>query len=196
MATIQNTNLNKPVEFWGHKNEDICSTPVNENAKFIMDSTTVKSFIDELTQLNQLSLIEASLQGLAVREDGTPLLTAFPTLEQFKAIIKKMNTIPQALKECIERWEALGANEMVIDFVEYQIESPKMHPDTLLSHVIEAKLLAPPHDDVHFQFHQIEWVSMGCEPNGVLINDYYPTNHQSTYGNAALVAYDSMVISS
>ncbi len=196
MATIQNVSLDEPVEFWGHHNEGICSTPVNENAKYVMDSTTAKRFIDELTQLNQLSLIEASLQGLAVREDGAPLLTAYPTLEAFKAVCSQMKSLPQELKETLSQWEEWSVKNIVIDFVEAQHDSPKVHPDTLLSHVVEAKLLASPHEAIHFQFHQIDWQSVGCEPDGVLINDYYPTDHQSKYGNAALVFYDSMVISS
>lgn len=116
MATINKANLNLPVEFWGHQNDGYCSSPLNENTKYVMDSTTVKLFIDELTQFNQLSLIEESLQCISKRLDGTPVLTAFPTLEQFKSVSKQMNTIPQELQENIDQWEALGANEISIDF--------------------------------------------------------------------------------
>ncbi|HBN6205651.1 TPA: hypothetical protein L3M66_004291 [Vibrio parahaemolyticus] len=120
MTTIKDANLNLPVELWGHQNDGYCSSPINKNTKYVMDSVTAKLFIDELAQLNQLSLIEESLQCVSKLLDGTPVLTAFPTLDQYKAVSKRMKTIPQELKEEIEQWEALGANEIVIDFIRNQ----------------------------------------------------------------------------
>ncbi|MFA0079757.1 hypothetical protein AB4427_16730 [Vibrio artabrorum] len=71
---------------------------------------------------------------------------------------------------------------------------PTPHPDSLLGLKIKAKLLTPPCTEILFQFNQIDWQSYNCEPNGVLVNDYYPSSNQSPYGNSALVEYRSMEI--
>ncbi|MFA0121478.1 hypothetical protein AB4400_08630 [Vibrio sp. 10N.261.48.A2] len=71
---------------------------------------------------------------------------------------------------------------------------PTLHPDSLLDLRVNAKLLTPPCAEITFQFNQIDWQSYNCEPNGILINDHYPANHQSQFGNSALVEYRSMEI--
>lgn len=68
------------------------------------------------------------------------------------------------------------------------------HPESLLSQKIQARLLHTPDTIIDFQYSEIDWASRDCEPDGILVNNFYPPSQQSIYGNAALVRYDSMVI--
>ncbi|YCO02362.1 hypothetical protein ACB087_10305 (plasmid) [Vibrio sp. VNB-15] len=68
------------------------------------------------------------------------------------------------------------------------------HPESLLNQKIQARLLHAPDTVIDFQYSEIDWASRDCEPDGILVNNYYSPSQQSIYGNAALVRYDSMVI--
>lgn len=115
---IDGVKLDKPVEFMPCVNTSGCfSEPLDENEFFILDAERVKPFVDELTKLNQLHLIEETLQCLSGRkEDGTALKTAFPDIKSFKLVATKMDSIPQKLKELIEKWDSQGAHEIDIIF--------------------------------------------------------------------------------
>lgn len=70
------------------------------------------------------------------------------------------------------------------------------HPESLLNLKIKASLLNTPETTIDFQYSEIDWSSRDCEPNGILVNNYYPPNQSSIYGSAVLVKYDSMEIKS
>lgn len=76
----------------------------------------------------------------------------------------------------------------------FNVELPSSHPESLLNIRVKAKLLTPPFTVITFQYSQIDWPSHHCEPNGILVNHYYPPNHRSAYGSAALIDYSSMRI--
>ncbi len=44
MTTIKDANLNLPVELWGHQNDGYCSSPINENTKYVMNSPNSINF--------------------------------------------------------------------------------------------------------------------------------------------------------
>ncbi|ENM5835050.1 hypothetical protein NTH44_003142 [Vibrio metoecus] len=114
---INGIKLDKPVEFIPYVNSSGCfAKPLDENEFFILDAERVKPFVDELTKLNQLHLIEETLQCLSERKDGTVLNTAFPDIKSFKSVASKMDSIPQELKELIEKWDSQGAHEIDISF--------------------------------------------------------------------------------
>lgn len=116
---IDNVKLNKAVEFMPYVNSSgSFSQPLDESELFILDANRVKPFIDELNKLNQLHLIEETLQGLSQRMDGTLLNTAFPDIESFKLVVSEMDSIPQELKGLLEKWVSLGAHEIHINFEE------------------------------------------------------------------------------
>jgi hypothetical protein len=66
------------------------------------------------------------------------------------------------------------------------------HPESLLNIKVTATLLSSPFTTIVFQYSQIDWASHDCEPNGILVSHYFPPNHSSPYGSAALVNYRSM----
>ncbi len=68
------------------------------------------------------------------------------------------------------------------------------HPESLLNLKIKASLLNAPETTIDFQYSEIEWDSRDCEPNGILVHNYYPPSQPSIYGSAVLVKYDSMEI--
>jgi len=82
-----------------------------------MSSEETILFLDELSLNDDLHIIEDTLQGLAMRTDGTYLLTAFPTLNDFKYVVNSMINIPEKLISLLMKWEEMGSNEISIDFV-------------------------------------------------------------------------------
>ncbi len=114
---INGVKLDKPVEFMPYVNSSGCfSKPLDEKEFFTLDAVHVKPFVDELTKLNQLHLIEETLQCLSERKDGTVLNTAFPDIKPFKLVASEMDSIPQELKDLLDKWDSQGAHEINIDF--------------------------------------------------------------------------------
>ncbi|MFS1426489.1 hypothetical protein LMH73_004750 [Vibrio splendidus] len=117
-TTIEDVRLDKPVELWGFINIDGLSKPVDCDNGFIMQPEQAKAFIDELIELNEVELVQETLQRIAIREDGVGLVTAFPTTEEFNSVTTHMKSIPSDLKDKLKQWEELGANEIIFDFEE------------------------------------------------------------------------------
>lgn len=112
MATIDSVKLDRPVEFMPYCQGD----PLDDAQHFFMDAECVQPFIDELTEIGRIDLIEESLQSLWMRTDGTLLKTAFPDLDDFKSTAEKMKSIPMELVEALCKWNSLGADEIYISF--------------------------------------------------------------------------------
>ncbi|MDH1848004.1 hypothetical protein [Aeromonas caviae] len=112
MATIDSVKLDRPVEFMPYCHGE----PLDNTQHFFMDAECVQPFIDELTEMGKIDLIEESLQSLWMRKDGTLLKTAFPDLDDFKSTAEKMKSIPRELAESLCKWKSLGANEIDISF--------------------------------------------------------------------------------
>lgn len=116
MAKIDSVKLDRPVEFMPYVKRDCYSEPIEDAQCFFMDAECVQPFIDELTEMGGIDLIEESLQSLCMRTDGTLLKTAFPDLDDFRSTAEKMKNIPRELVEAICKWKSLGANEIDISF--------------------------------------------------------------------------------
>ena len=117
MSPIKQVDLSKPVEFLGYKDIDNVKVPVDIESTFEMTPEQAQSFVNELEANNALSLIEETLQQIAVGFDGTEFLTAFPTVEEFEEATDGMENVPKKLTELMSDWKKLGAVEVVIDFV-------------------------------------------------------------------------------
>lgn len=114
---IEGIKLDKAAEFRPYKNASGCFADLlDENELFILDASLVKPFINELTRLNQLDLIEETLQCLSQRNDGTVLKTAFPNIQAFKQVAIEMQSVPKQLKVLLDKWQSQGAHEIHIDF--------------------------------------------------------------------------------
>lgn len=110
--------LDAPVVFCPYINNRGRSELIENAQVFTMCAADVKPFIDELTELSQLDIIEDTRQSLAQREDGTLLQTAFPVLADFKAILVEMTSAPKKLIESVDAWQLAGSNEVMIEFEE------------------------------------------------------------------------------
>ncbi|MBE4253756.1 hypothetical protein O7R03_22060 [Vibrio parahaemolyticus] len=130
MTKIRGVYLDRPVEFTPYINSGCSSRPINEGHTYILEAKFVEPFINELDELNQLALIKETLQSLCVKTDGTYLLTAFPELETFKSVALRMKSVPNDLMAALIKWEALGANEVNIDFVQNLSEPTHDEPMT------------------------------------------------------------------
>lgn len=120
---VNGVKLDKPVEFMPYVNSNgSFSQPLDESELFILDAEHVKPFIDELNKLDHLHLVEDTLQSLSQRKDGTLLNTAFPDIESFKLVTSEMDSIPQELKDLLEKWVSLGAHEIHINFEQKPFE--------------------------------------------------------------------------
>ncbi len=117
MATLEDVKLDAPVEFSPYVNASGHSRPLN-TAYFVLGSSLVKAFFDELQEKGKLEIIEDTLQGLSQRADGTLLKTAFPSLTEFKSAVQDMTSTPKKLLDLLLEWESNGANEIDIAFEE------------------------------------------------------------------------------
>ena len=118
MATINDVRLDQPVTFTAFRFESTSSMAVESLASFEMSAEVAHSFVSELAGLSCLDLIEATLQGLCERKEGTRLKTAFPNLEEFQRIASTMKSTPPELMSLLGIWKGAGANEVNIDFEE------------------------------------------------------------------------------
>ena len=78
--------------------------------------------LSQLTLMGKLCLITETMQSLAVRNDGTPLQTAFPDLVNVTECIKSGLDLPAGLLAKIKEWESLGATRVSFDFVGVDME--------------------------------------------------------------------------
>lgn len=118
MATTKDVKLDKPVQFWPYYENGGHASPIEGAKPYIMKPIDVQTMIESLIKVNQLDLIEESLQGLSVRNDGTKLKTAMPLLAEVKATFALIDTVPAELSDLVQAWEIQGANEIHIDFEE------------------------------------------------------------------------------
>lgn len=118
MAKIKDVDLDLPAEFSPYQLVGIKSSPVKNAKTYTMNSVDLKVFIAELYGKGMLGLISDTLQSLAKRDDGTPLLTAFPPITEVKRAFDKLESVPVELIGMLEHWESLGCNEIDICFVD------------------------------------------------------------------------------
>lgn len=117
MATISDVRLDRPIVIYPCITEGIHSTPI-AGEEFILNSYQGAGFIESLKSIDALCLIEETLQGLAQRDDGTLLKTAFPSFEDVSAIIHNINSLPSDFFVIVEKWKTLGSTEICFDFEE------------------------------------------------------------------------------
>lgn len=126
MATINNVRLDRPVEFSGYRlegntledNTDYVDAHFVENCIYTMSPQDIQNFISELRERDNLQLIEESLQGLWLKEDGTPTKSSMPNLSDLKAAMSETNSFPKEFIELVSQWEKLGVNDITITFEE------------------------------------------------------------------------------
>ncbi len=86
--------------------------------EYQLSALEAQAMIAQLLLLNQIKLLTRTLQSLSQRTDGTLLQSAFPSMEELKASIQKGLSLPASLLQKLQEWEALGADEVMFDFVE------------------------------------------------------------------------------
>ncbi|WP_283392157.1 hypothetical protein [Photobacterium phosphoreum] len=106
---------NEPVEFSAYYG---FSSHKKDSAKYVMLPEDLNVFLNSLEDTGELILIIKTLQSLWQRENGTLLLTAFPSINDFIDITTKLNNVPIELMNMIKQWKEDGACEVNIDFVQ------------------------------------------------------------------------------
>lgn len=106
---------NEPVEFYAYYG---FSNHKKDSAKYVMSPDDVNIFLNNLEDDGELFLITNTLQSLWQRENGTLLLTAFPSINDFIDITTKLNNVPIELMDIVKQWKEDGACEVNIDFVQ------------------------------------------------------------------------------
>ncbi|EGR2227323.1 hypothetical protein QX249_11940 [Vibrio parahaemolyticus] len=113
---IRCVKLDRPILFEPYIEKRRHDDPIDPSYTFKLDAKLVNPFVDELVSIGKKTLITDTLQSLWTDADGTLLLTAFPDFTSFKAVVSKMNSIPNELKDMITKWEEIGADEIYINF--------------------------------------------------------------------------------
>tara|TARA_E500000331_G_C17105505_1_gene647213 strand:+ start:280 stop:639 length:360 start_codon:yes stop_codon:yes gene_type:complete len=115
MAKISDIRLDMPVEIYPCSTEGVMTVPLDTQA-YVLSPDQASKFISELKDLDKLSLVEETLQGLAERNDGTKLKTAFPGVDDFIEVARMTESLPTTLLPKIAEWKREGATEINIDF--------------------------------------------------------------------------------
>jgi hypothetical protein len=116
MATLNDVNIENPVAIYPAKTEGFYSVPFEDEMRSLSSENT-KRFIEQLERLDKLGLIESTLQGLAKRDDGTLLKTAFPNVDE---VLEVICFLPDDIQVDINRWVSEGASEINFDFEELE----------------------------------------------------------------------------
>lgn len=101
---------NESVEFYAYYG---FSRHKKDSAKYVMSPEDLNVFLNSLVML-----ITNTLQSLWQRENGTLLLTVFPSINDFIDITTKLNNAPIELMNMVKQWKEDGACEVNIDFVQ------------------------------------------------------------------------------
>tara|TARA_B100002003_G_C14105441_1_gene531714 strand:+ start:491 stop:862 length:372 start_codon:yes stop_codon:yes gene_type:complete len=117
MAKISDIRLDMPVEIYPCRTEGVMTVPLDTQV-YVLSPDQASKFISELKDLDKLSLVEETLQGLAERNDGTKLKTAFPSVDDFIEVARMTESLPTTLLPKIAAWKREGATEINIDFEE------------------------------------------------------------------------------
>jgi len=123
LATLNDIKIDRPIEFIAYKNDgNIHSSYIENNGQLLevtLNEACTKEFVEHLSKTKNKVLVEETLQGLAIRSDGTPLKTAFPTFNEFKKAIENIDrSMFKELINALPEWELCGCNEVVINFEE------------------------------------------------------------------------------
>lgn len=87
------------------------------NERIVLDADQGKALIDYFIATDQQRIIEKSLQGLCERADGTQLLSAFPSISEFKHAVSSLDKNMFAeLFASLPPWELAGCSEIMLHF--------------------------------------------------------------------------------
>ncbi len=118
MSKIKDLNLDLPAEFYAVRTEGIMSRPLKNSKAYTMQPVELKEFVSELVCQGFSLFIEESLQSLAMRKDGTLLLTSFPEITEVKRVFSGLASVSSELSALVLEWESMGCTEVNIDFVQ------------------------------------------------------------------------------
>ncbi|MBE0468018.1 MAG: hypothetical protein IBX55_00620 [Methyloprofundus sp.] len=112
---IEYVDLDQDVAIYPCAKRGFMTYPL-EDKSFTMKATDAKKMVAQLARMGRLDLLNATMQGLAQRQDGVKLQTAFPLVSEVKLVVKSGLELPVELIKKMDEW---GEDvELNFDFVE------------------------------------------------------------------------------